>query len=76
MRDLSFIRAEIDRMRVQVGRQRREIVQLQRAGVATEAAKALLERMLMTLDDLREQRERLKLENSDGVPRRRAARHG
>jgi hypothetical protein len=76
MRDLSFIRAEIDRMRVQVGRQRREIVQLQRAGVATDAAQALLQRMLTTLDDLREQRERLKLESSDGPPRRRSARHG
>lgn len=33
-------------MRTQVGRQRREILQLQRAGISTESAEALLQRML------------------------------
>ncbi|MGJ5180441.1 hypothetical protein ACQR16_24740 [Bradyrhizobium oligotrophicum] len=77
MRDLNFIRAEIDRLRIQVGRQRREIVQLQRAGIATQPAQALLQRMLANLEGLREQRERLKLEQADDLPRRgRGARHG
>ncbi|MGJ4928450.1 hypothetical protein ACQR1I_15020 [Bradyrhizobium sp. HKCCYLS2038] len=76
MHDLSFVRSEIDRLRIQVGRQRREIVQLQRAGIATEAAQALLQRMLTRLDGLREQREQLKLESAEGMTRRRSARHG
>lgn len=33
MPDIDHIRGEIDRMRVQVGRQRKEILQLQRAGI-------------------------------------------
>ena len=33
MPDQSLVRAEIERMRVQVGRQRKEILQLQRAGI-------------------------------------------
>ena len=46
MPDLGFVRSEIERMRVQVGRQRREILQLQKAGSSTTAAEALLQRML------------------------------
>ncbi len=38
---LDHVRSEIDHMRVQVGRQRREILQLQRAGIATAAAELL-----------------------------------
>ena len=45
MPDLDHIRGEIERMRVQVGRQRKEILSLQRAGIATGSAEALLERM-------------------------------
>jgi hypothetical protein len=33
MPDLGFVRSEIERMRVQGGRQRREILQLQKAGI-------------------------------------------
>jgi hypothetical protein len=33
--DIDYIRGEIERYRVQVGRQRREILQLQRAGAST-----------------------------------------
>jgi hypothetical protein len=43
---LEFIRGEIERMRAQVGRQRNEILQLQRAGIPTTSAEALLQRML------------------------------
>jgi hypothetical protein len=40
--DLGYIRREIERMRVQVGRQRKEILQLQRAGISTASAELLL----------------------------------
>jgi hypothetical protein len=62
MPDLDFIRAEIERMRVQVGRQRKEILQLQRAGIATASAEALLQRMLDKIDRLCTDRDRLKAE--------------
>ncbi|MGJ4900059.1 hypothetical protein ACQR10_04125 [Bradyrhizobium sp. HKCCYLRH2060] len=76
MRDLDLVRAEIDRLRLQVGRQRREIVQLRRAGVPAAAAEALLQRMLGTLEGLRQQREQLKLEEASRLPpRQRGARH-
>jgi hypothetical protein len=59
---LEFVRSEIERMRVQVLRQRGEIRQLQRAGISTASAEALLERMLNKIDDLCVERERLKKE--------------
>jgi hypothetical protein len=46
MPDTEYIRAEIERMRMQVHRQRGEIRLLQRAGISTASAEALLERML------------------------------
>ena len=49
-------------MRVQVGRQREEILQLQRAGISTVSAETLLERMLNKIDGLCEQRDALKKE--------------
>ncbi|QDW35846.1 hypothetical protein FFI89_001035 [Bradyrhizobium sp. KBS0727] len=60
MPDLDYIRAEIEHMRVQVGRHRKEILQLQRAGIPTEAADALLQRMLDKIDGLCAERDRLK----------------
>ena len=45
MPDFDHIRAEIGHMRVQVYRQRGEIRQLQRAGIPTASAEALLDRM-------------------------------
>jgi hypothetical protein len=60
MPDLNFIRAEIERMRVQVGRQRKGILQLQRAGISTASAELLLARMHTTIDGLCEERDRLK----------------
>jgi hypothetical protein len=38
MPDLDDIRGEIERMRVQVGRQRKEILALQRAGIPTSSS--------------------------------------
>lgn len=47
-------------MRTQVARQRGEIQQLQRAGISTSSAEALLERMLNKIDELCVERDRLK----------------
>jgi hypothetical protein len=41
---IEHVRSEIERMRAQVGRQRREILQLQRAGLSTASAELLLGR--------------------------------
>jgi hypothetical protein len=59
MVDIDIIRAEIERMRRQVQRQRGEIRQLQRAGIPTGSAEALLDRMLNKIDDLCAERDRL-----------------
>jgi hypothetical protein len=59
---LEFVRSAIERMRVQVHRQRGEIRQLQRVGIPTASAEALLERMLNKIDDMRAERDRLKKE--------------
>ncbi|MET3972691.1 hypothetical protein ACT4MK_08630 [Bradyrhizobium barranii] len=60
MPDLNYIRFEIERMRVQVGRQRKEILQLRRAGVGTTSAEALLSRMQAKVDGLCLQRDEMK----------------
>jgi hypothetical protein len=62
MPDIEYIRAEIERMRMQVHRQRGEIRLLQRAGISTASAEALLERMLNNIDTLCAERDRLKKE--------------
>jgi len=45
MPTLEYICSEIERMRLQIGRQRKEILQLHRAGIATASAEALLARI-------------------------------
>ena len=60
--DIEFVRGEIQRTRLQVLRQRKEVMQLQRAGLPTTSAEALLERMLNKIDDLCAERDRLKRE--------------
>jgi hypothetical protein len=62
MPDIEHIRGEIERMRTQVHRQRGEIKQLQRAGISTVSADALLDRMLDKIDTLCAERDRLKKE--------------
>ena len=49
-------------MRLQVSRQRKEILLLQRAGIPTTSAEALLHRMLEKIDGLCTERDRLKAE--------------
>ena len=62
MPDIEFIEGEIERMRSQVLRQRNEITQLQRAGISTASAEALLGRMLKKTAELRAERNSLKKE--------------
>ena len=62
MPTIEFVRREIERMRVQVQRHRREITQLRRAGISTTSAEALLDRMLSKIDDLCAERDRLRKE--------------
>jgi len=59
---LDHIRSEIEHMRLQVGRQRKEILLLQRVGISTISAEALLCRMLDKIDSLCAERDRLKAE--------------
>jgi hypothetical protein len=60
MQDIDQIRIGIERMRIQIGRQRKEILQLQGAGIAAASAELLLQRMLDSVDTMRAQRDRLK----------------
>jgi hypothetical protein len=57
--DLSFIRGEIEHMRRQILRQRKEIRDLQRAGISTTSADELLARMQAKVDGLCGDRDRL-----------------
>ena len=57
--DLNFIRGEIEHMRRQILRQRKEIRDLQRAGIPTNSAEELLTRMLAKVDGLCGERDRL-----------------
>jgi hypothetical protein len=62
MPTLEYLRNEIEHMRRQVHRQRGEIRDLQRAGISSASAEALLERMLNRLDQLCLERDQLKRE--------------
>jgi hypothetical protein len=55
--DLTYVRGEIEWMRRQILRQRREIKDLQRASIPTQSAEALLERMQAKVDTLCAQRD-------------------
>lgn len=57
--NLDHIKAEIARMRVQIKRQQRDILDLQRAGIGTASAVALLERMQTNADELIGERNRI-----------------
>lgn len=50
--DLEYVRSEIVRMRNQIQRHRKEIKDLQRAGIPTKSAEELLERMHAKTDSL------------------------
>jgi hypothetical protein len=57
--DLEFIRTDIEQRRRQIARQRKEILDLQRAGISTKSAEELLARMLAKVDELCGERDRL-----------------
>ena len=57
--DLRVIRGETDQMRRQILRQRKEIQDLQRAGISTTSAEELLGRMQTKVDGLCAERDRL-----------------
>jgi hypothetical protein len=68
---LDYLRAEIERMRYQVIRQRKDIAQLTKARINTLPAEALLARMLVKIENLCAQRD--KLRQAMGPARRGAA---
>jgi hypothetical protein len=55
---LEHIRAEIERMRNQISRQRKDIQSLQHAGINSLPAEALLARMRATVDNLCAERDK------------------
>ena len=59
MADLASVRAEIDRARKLVDRQRRDILALRRAGISRADAELMLARQLARLDGLIGERNRL-----------------
>jgi multidrug efflux pump subunit AcrA (membrane-fusion protein) len=59
MADLASVRAEIERARKLVDRQRRDILALRRAGISMADAELVLARRLAPLDDLIGERNRL-----------------
>jgi hypothetical protein len=56
---LDAVRNEIEHMRRQILRQRKEIRDLQRAGISTKSAEELLTRMLAKVDGLCGERDQL-----------------
>ncbi|MBC9980102.1 hypothetical protein [Bradyrhizobium campsiandrae] len=70
MPTLEYIRSEIEHMRTQISRQRKEILQLQRAGIGTASAEALLSRMQAKVDDLVSLRDEMKKAEPQGAKKR------
>lgn len=56
--ELALVRKEIEHMRRQIHRQRKDIQALQRAGICTGSAEELLGRMLAKVDELAAERDR------------------
>ena len=65
MLDIDILKGELSRYRRQIQRQRNQILQLQRAGISTASAEALLQRMLAKVDSLRDQRDQLQTDKTD-----------
>jgi hypothetical protein len=69
MADINFVRREIEYMRIQVGRQRNDILQLRRAGIATASAELLLRRMVAKVESLCAARDKFRQTLPDRSPR-------
>jgi hypothetical protein len=67
--NLEQIRAEIEHMRQQISRQRKDIQSVHRAGISTLPAEALLARMQATVDNLCAERDKLVGEQRIKYPR-------
>jgi hypothetical protein len=67
---LDYIRAEIERMRYQANRQKNEIRQLEKARINALPAEALLARMMVTIESLCAQRDKLRDEQGVAYARR------
>jgi hypothetical protein len=65
---LDFLRRDIEFRRKQILRQRREILELQRLGIATKSAEELLERMLAKVDELCVERDRVRVSEQKTYP--------
>jgi hypothetical protein len=68
MPDLPYLRAEIEHMRRQIVRQRKEMRDLERAGIPTKSAEELLERMLAKVDGLCAERDTQVKESESSPP--------
>jgi hypothetical protein len=68
MPDIDTVRAEIAHMRRRVNRHRIDIRKLQRAGIPTGSAEAIIDRMLNKIDALCAERDRLKKEPGNPAP--------
>lgn len=68
MPSLTFVRAEIERMRLQVSRQKKDIRQLEEAEIGTDSALALLKRMTDRIEKLCAARDRLMAEEKQTGP--------
>ena len=56
---LQFICAEIERLRLQIRRQQKEVLTLRRSGVSTASAELLLARMRASVDSMCIKRDKL-----------------
>jgi hypothetical protein len=68
MTSIEFIFAEIERLRVQIRRQQKDILALQRSGTSTVSAETLLERMRASIDGLCQKRDWMQRESQIDVP--------
>jgi hypothetical protein len=66
--NLDFVRKDIEYRVKQIGRQKRDIVQLKRLGLDTAAAEELLARMTAKVEELRAERDRLRASEARTYP--------
>jgi hypothetical protein len=68
MTSIEFIFTEIERLRVQIRRQQKDILALQRSGLSTVSAETLLERMRASIDGLCKKRDWMQEELQINAP--------
>jgi hypothetical protein len=73
---LETVRAELEYMRRQIQRQRKDIRSLQRGGISTKSAEELLARILSKVDELCAERDRQVGEHRRKYPGTNKAIHG